>query len=184
MPTFVFDRTDLAEPVIRVLAPDTDVTVQELYDAIREYEDEPAELHLEAIMQAAGKFTVNATTGEQTGVTVRLINEWRLEFEARAGPDWVQCFVSGGNLVAVNSFGNQAIKPSAFVSDEIRQSVSPTIITSLVDAVTQNVLDLLEADEEYTATTAKKFHRVTKTLLLDKDVSGGTPPASTITIDE
>lgn len=47
----------------------------------------------------------------------------------------------------------------------------------------QHIKDILEADEEYTSTTAIKKHKVTKAILVSKNVSGGSIP-SPITISE
>lgn len=104
---------------------------------------------------------------------VEIINGYTVTFENAS----YRVFLSGSNnnILDVTNLNSVSVA-STNAAGLIEGGVSETNVTA--------IRDLLEADEEYTATTAKKFHRVSKTLLLDKNVSGGTPPASTITIDE
>ena len=111
---------------ILVKSPDTSVTIQELITKIRDEEENIRGINYPQIANAGGKDALSGV--EQVGITLTLINEWRLQFEDRLGPSYVSCFVSGGNLVAVNSFTNNPIKPSAFTQVQIRQSQAPTLL--------------------------------------------------------
>lgn len=161
-----------------VPAPETTITVQEIYDQARDYEDEPGNMDLSPLVDASGKNPLGG--GEFVGITLTLINDWRLQFEARGGPDTVSCTVSGGNLIAENSYDDNPIAPSAFTQVQIRQSASPSILN--LEDVTA-ALDLMQADEELSASTAIWRHKTTKAILKQKNVTGG-DLTGTVTLDE
>lgn len=124
---FKFDR------VIQVDDPveGTSVTVQELVNAIREYEEELDFFDYGHICNAFGKQDLGG--GVQVGITLELINDWRIQFETPGPSTTITVYVKGGNLVAVNSFSNNPIKPSDYVTVIIAQSTSPSIITPASD---------------------------------------------------
>src|SRR3990172_4341438 len=128
--------------VIQVDAPveGTSVTIQELVNAIRDYEDELSFLDYGHIANAFGKQDLGG--GAQVGITMVLINDWRIQFESPGAPPTITVYVRGGNLVAINSFNNNPIKPSDYVTVIIAQSSSPTIITPPEDL---NLLYLVES---------------------------------------
>lgn len=111
--SIIFDRIN---KLIIVEAPATAVTIQELVNAIRDWEDELENMDLPQIAFASGKDILRP--GLMVGVTLRLLNGWRLKFEDRPGPDWVRCDVTGGNLTAVDEAGEfiDPIAPSAYVT--------------------------------------------------------------------
>ena len=117
--------------VIQVDAPQTEVVIQDLINQIRDYEDELENMDLEKIADAYGKQPLG--TNEFVGITLVLVNNWRVAFEARPGPETVTCYVRGGNLVAENDYDNNPIKPTAFTQVVIAQSSSPTIIQADAD---------------------------------------------------
>ena len=120
----VFQKTNR---IIFIEAPATEVTVQELLTAIRDYEDSTPGMDIYKIADASGKESLGG--GISVGITLKLLN-WTLQFEARPGPDWVECSVTGGNLVAVGAdliTFNSPITPSAYVSVTITSSASATI---------------------------------------------------------
>ena len=123
MATLTFLKYD---KVIQVDSPQVEVTIQDLVNQIRDYEDELDSLAVDQICNAYGKQPLGAT--EFIGITLVLINDWRIAFEARLGPDTILCTVKGGNLVAENIYDNNPIKPTAFTQVVISQSSSPTII--------------------------------------------------------
>lgn len=118
----VFDKTD---KVILIEAPDTSVTVQALLDAVRNFEDEPHNMEVEQICEAVGKDSLGGE--DYTGITLKLVNDWRVQFEDRAGAEYIACTISGGNLIANNAYDNNPIKPSAYTQVTRAQSTSPTI---------------------------------------------------------
>jgi hypothetical protein len=123
MATLTFLKND---KVIQVDSPQIEVTIQDLVNQIRDYEDEMDNLAVDQICNAYGKQPIGAT--EFVGITLVLINDWRIAFEARPGSETILCTVRGGNLVAENIYDNNPIKPTAFTQVVISQSSSPTII--------------------------------------------------------
>ncbi|MCX6816692.1 MAG: right-handed parallel beta-helix repeat-containing protein [Candidatus Beckwithbacteria bacterium] len=138
MATLTFFKT---ERVIQVDSPQTVVTAQDLLNQIRLYEEKPINLDYGTIANAYGKQPLGGSS--YVGITLELINDWRIAFEARNGPDTVLCTVSGGNLVAINQYSNNPIKPTAFTQVVIAQSSSPTIIQSSTDYATLYLLESL-----------------------------------------
>lgn len=117
-----------ASKVIRVAAPDTEVTVQELVDAIADFLDEPENLDITWFAEWAGKTSLGGTPEVFSEVVLILTEDWRLEFEARGGPTYESCVVRGGTLVAANVYDNNPIKPSSYTQVQIRQSISGTLL--------------------------------------------------------
>jgi len=114
------------ERIIQVDAPQTTVDIQDLVNQIRVYEANLLNLDYPSLANASGKQSLGG--GSYVGITLELINNWRLAFEARSGPDTVLCTVAGGNLVATNIYSNNPISPTAFTQVNIAQSSSATII--------------------------------------------------------
>ncbi|RLA01757.1 MAG: hypothetical protein DRQ42_02430, partial [Gammaproteobacteria bacterium] len=115
----------LSPRIITVDAPSIEVTMQDLYDTLRTEEvvqvDEPR------IIAGAGKEPLGG--GVVVGLTLTL-NNALLAFEARSGPAYTQCNVSGGNLVAVDSNGDPVsspIFPTAFTQIVLANSSSATL---------------------------------------------------------
>jgi hypothetical protein len=141
MPKFKFDPIN---KVITVLAPDTEITVQDLINAIREWEAE--HLEWEKVAEASGKETI--APGIQTAITVKLLG-WRLKFEDRA--EQTTCLVRGGNLLAVDEKGNYMypIAPASNVTVIIAQSTAAALLAewkqSDIDYVKSQVSRIKEA---------------------------------------
>jgi hypothetical protein len=83
-------------------APATEITVQEIVDLCRAWEQRIDNLTYPYLVSAAGK--ENLGGGVYVGISCTLQNA-KIAFEARAGPSFVQCNISGGNLVAVDDVG-------------------------------------------------------------------------------
>jgi len=113
---------DKVAKVMTVLAPDTEITIQNLLNDIREYEDELDSMDIPKIVSCAGKEPLGG--GVVVGLTLTLLDDWQLAFEARSGPTYIQCTVSGGNIVATNV--NGSIYPTAFTQVLITASSSAT----------------------------------------------------------
>ena len=94
MPTFTFD---IPTKIVEIASPDTEATVQEIYDACVDFEETSAMLGHNRIVEAEGKFIV--TTGQLLVITLFMLNGWRVQFEARAGPALEVCSISSGNFV-------------------------------------------------------------------------------------
>jgi hypothetical protein len=109
--------------IITVLAPDTEITIQELINAIRDWEDD--HLEWDKVADATGKDFLGA--GLYTAITVKLLN-WRLKFQDRDQP--TACVVRGGNLLAVDAQGNYMypIAPATNVTVAIAQSTAASLL--------------------------------------------------------
>lgn len=112
--------------IVTVLAPSTEVTIQDLHDTLTDLEDEPRGMAEDQIISSAGKEALGG--GVFVGLTATLLNA-QIAFEARAGPDWVLCTISGGNLVAVDENGDEidVRKPTAYTSVDRTSSSSATL---------------------------------------------------------
>jgi hypothetical protein len=120
MASFQFDPINR---IITVLAPDTEITVQELINAIRDWEDD--HLEWDKVAEASGKDFIGA--GLYTAITVKLLN-WRLKFQDRDQP--TTCIVRGGNLLAVDENGNYMypIAPAQNVTVTLAQSTAASLL--------------------------------------------------------
>jgi hypothetical protein len=81
---------------------------------------------IQGVDEATGKQELSP--GKLVGLTLTLKRDWRIKFEDRPGPTTIRCFVTGGNLTAVNSFENDPICASEYVSTTIEQSTSAALI--------------------------------------------------------
>ncbi len=139
MATVTFDRTN---KLIIVAAPDTSISVQELHDKIRNWEDEPRNMDVESFIQAAGKFDLGG--GEATAVSLKLI-VWKLKFEDRGS--FTECQVTGGNLIGEDEHGEtqSPIEQSNNTFVVIRQSTAPAAIQTGGDMLTSGDISNLAA---------------------------------------
>lgn len=118
-----FDRN---EKVILITAPQTSVLIQDLIDAIRDYEDNQENMDMSVIANATGKQDLG--NNKYVAITLELLDDWRIQFEDRSGPDYIMCQITGGNLVTVNSFNNSPIKQSLYTYVVLELSSSATLI--------------------------------------------------------
>lgn len=117
---------DFYNSIIEVPAPDTTLDMQYLINQIRDVEDELSPgMAYSKIADASGKDDLGG--GVYTAITVRLLDNWRIRFEARPGPETVQCFIVGGNLVG--GPGGNPIAPSAYTQVIQQSSASGVIAT-------------------------------------------------------
>lgn len=113
--------------IIEVLAPATEITIQDLVDTLRFHEALLENESYPHLVNAAGKEDLGNNTF--VGITVQLQNAC-IQFQARGGPDFEVAFIRGGNLTSVDEFGVPitAVVGTAFVTVVISQSASATII--------------------------------------------------------
>lgn len=111
--------------IIEVDAPQTEVTVQDLTNQIRDYEDNLDNMDIKKLADITGKDDLGG--GNSTGITLKLLNDWRIRFENRCGPTFEQMRVSGGNLIATNVYCNNPIATSSFTQVTVELSLSPSI---------------------------------------------------------
>lgn len=131
---------DFYNSIIEVPAPDTSLTMQYLINEVRDNEDEliPG-MAYNKIADASGKEDLGG--GVSTAITVRLLDNWRVRFEARPSPTTVQCTISGGNLVG--GLGGNPIAPSAFTQVLNLSSAAGTIATPTTASENTNIKYLL-----------------------------------------
>lgn len=117
---------EVSPRIITVASPSVEVTMQDLYDTLRTLEAQQVATDDPAIVSGAGK--ENLGGGVKVGLTITLLNA-RLAFEARPGPDYVQCNIAGGNLVAIDDVGADMnpIEPTAFTQIVLANSSSATL---------------------------------------------------------
>lgn len=132
---------ELDPRVIEVLSPITDITIQDLTDQIKDWEDEPSSLTYPKLVSTAGKQDLGG--GAFVGITATLQNA-KISFTARPSPDEILCTITAGNLVAIDANGDNMnpIFPTAYTQVVIQQSTSPSIITPPEDL---NMLYLIES---------------------------------------
>lgn len=124
MVEFTFDKTN---QIIQCESPDAEFTIQELFNAVRDYEDDFPNIEVNKIADAYGKQDLGG--GVLVGITM-VLYDWKVQFEPRGGPDWELCNIRGGNLVRYDTgteqYGNP-VNPTAYVTVTLTSSSSATI---------------------------------------------------------
>lgn len=113
------------DKIITVLDPATELDLQDLVNTTRAVEAYELAINDNQILRADGKQPLGG--GQLVGITVSLINGWRIAFESQGSPSIRQ--VVGGNLVAFVDEGTITqfpIAPATNVSGYIAQSSSAT----------------------------------------------------------
>jgi hypothetical protein len=137
------------DPINRLIIisiPITEISIQELIDSIRDWEDEFEALSYPQVANAYGKQDLGG--GTKIGITLELINNWRIKFEDRLHAPWTICKILGGNIVAINDYENNPICPSNYVSVIISQSTSASIVYSGGSSLTSEEHNKLMAGAE------------------------------------
>jgi hypothetical protein len=138
--------------IIYVEAPSVSVDIQDLSDTIRHLEGKRIEaMTRDYILDNEGKFDLGT---KLTGISLRLVNA-KLAFEARPGPTWAECSVSGGNLAAVDSGGTPVwpIYFTNYTSVTFESDVSAALI-----AGTSGLTPTQETQLETAATESTAAH--------------------------
>lgn len=146
-----------ANKLICVTSGQTTVTIQDLIDNIRDFEDSVSGIDVAQIANATGKQDLGG--GSQVGITLELINDWRLCFSGWVPSDpAITVFVTGGNLVATNSFNNNPISssdsPDTYAT--IQQSTSPSIVGVTSTEIADAVWDVSTSNYQTAGTTGKQ----------------------------
>jgi len=112
--------------IITVASPSVELTMQDLYDTAITHEALLINGDEKGIIAGSGK--ENLGGGTKVGITITLLNA-KVAFEARAGAEWVLCSLIGGNLVAVDSNGDDmaARQPTAYTTIDRTSSASATL---------------------------------------------------------
>ena len=148
----------------RVIEVDSDVhpvavTVQELVDAIRDYESELVNMEISPLASVTGKSNLGG--GLYTGITL-ILQGWTVKFPDHPGPDVVWAGVTGGNLLAVDVNGGSAtpFTPSTFTSVIYGTSTA----AALLDPTTQNPWALPKVDNQEAGTMGGRVKDLEDTL--------------------
>ena len=117
----------LSPRIITVASPSTTVTIQDLHDTLRNEESRIWNMSFNKVVSSFGKQSLGS--GTSVGITM-VLQDSKLAFAARAGPSYIQCTVTGGNLLAVdaNAVSMDPISPTAFTQIVVAQSASATRI--------------------------------------------------------
>ena len=78
--SYTFDKTN---KWIIVDAPETEVVIQDLYNNIRDYEDEYHVMDMHHLADASGKEELGG--GVYVGITLKLLDGWKLKNVFKAG---------------------------------------------------------------------------------------------------
>ena len=133
---------DFYNELIIVPAPDNTLEMQYLIDQVRDTEDElEPGIGYNQIAEAAGKFDLGG--GIYTGITVKLLGNWRVKFEDRPGPTIEIMTVTGGNLVG--GPGGAPIAAASNVQVIQQSSASSTIAVPSAASETTNIKYLVAA---------------------------------------
>jgi len=156
--------------IIEVGVPATEVSIQELLNAIRIWEDDQANLCIPQIAGATGKEDLGKSIS--VGVTLKLLN-WKVKFEEKEIP--TVCDIYGGNLVAVDGDGNimNPIEPSTNITITKTASSSATIVEGALSTEEHDAL-LNTATEETVQTIKEKTDQINwEDINFLKNIEGG-----------
>ena len=130
---------DFYNKIITVPIADSSLDLQYLVNETRTAEHNLAPgIAYKKIIDAFGKQDLGG--GVTVGITVVMLDGWRVAFAARAGPDTVSVTISGGNFVG--EAGANPISPTAYTQVTISQSTSATLVSSAADT---NLVYLVES---------------------------------------
>lgn len=115
--------------VVTVASPSVEISIQDLHDTLRDFEKQIYNMSFLKLVNSAGKNVLGG--GVFVGVTLTLQNT-RLAFEARPGPAFIQCTVSGGNIVAVDASQVviDSIMTTAFTQVIIEKASGTTLLSA------------------------------------------------------
>jgi hypothetical protein len=155
--------TESSPRIITILAPTTFVTIQTVLNWIREWEHDIPNLEFERLCDATGKDALRS--GKVSEIVLTLHNA-KIAFEARVGPSFVECEITGGSLLAVDVTHNpiSPIEPTAYVQVNYAEAVSGA-------AVTAEGVWTYDIESPYTATD---LLRLMAAALAGKSSGGGT----------
>jgi len=113
---------DFVNSAINILAPQTSVDCQSLYNAVVQEQSNNVGIVFPAIASSSGKQSLGS--GVSVGITVQLLGTWQLSFPAGA----YIATVAGGNLVG--GLAGDPVAYSAGVQVLVIQSAASTIVST------------------------------------------------------
>lgn len=140
--------------IMEVGIADTEITIQEMVDQIRDFEDDPSPaggMDIPKVLDAYGKQPLGGS--DSVGMTITII-DWTIKFADRPGPTWVTCSISGGNLTAYDTGTTSYIIPitaAAYVNTNITASSSATSTSqALLEHGAYENRVIIDTDSSYT----------------------------------
>jgi hypothetical protein len=106
------------------ISPETTVTIQELIDAIRTWEELPEAMDNPSVANCTGKQALGG--GKFVGLTLELLDDWRLYFGDKGAQTF--CFITGGNLVPTYLGSEPPLAPSTNVNGIIELDTSAALL--------------------------------------------------------
>ena len=162
MATFTFNKTT---GIIEVAAPDTFVKAQEAFNLIRRWEagdisGNPTGLNPGIAQMDLDRIIDNVSTGKlvfDAGLTQGIIfvirPPWFLQYEARGGPEYVECGITEGAILSFDLAGagpeldfnspRFPFKATAYVSTSREKDSTPSIIVSGSGVTEQDKTDII-----------------------------------------
>lgn len=125
--------------LVKITSPTTEVTIQELVNTIRDWEDETPALNYNKVIDAVGKADLGA--GVVSGIILTLGNEWRIKF-------WngvVQGIIKDGTIVPTSGYNGNPIESTGGNDSIIVLNQIGGVITQVGSGVTeQDKLDIAD----------------------------------------
>jgi len=131
---------DVSPRIITVASPSLTIIIQDLLDTMRAHEEYPHNMAFPRLARASGKEALGG--GLQVGITLILENAL-VEFEDRLGPSFVQCSVTGGNILAEDANGDAVASPintSDYVEVVYERAVSAALLAEWTQVQINQVL--------------------------------------------
>ena len=110
------------------------ITLQEIYDSAHDASATLNHMDSKIIARASGQNVLEP--GLKTGLTVELLNGWRLKAADRGGPSFVRVRITGGNFITSAANGPDPTDPCApanYVNYSYPMAVSATITAAIAE---------------------------------------------------
>lgn len=165
---------NISPRIITIESPSTEISLQDLVDTCRYLEALTENITYDSIISASGKEDLGG--GLEVGITATLLNAL-LAFEDCSGPTFAKCYVSGGNLVAVDGY-NVSVDPIAntdYTQVKVTLSTSVALIsgtgtssTDIANAVWNSSTSSLTTSGTVGKDIAKKQDVINAHIIFDK----------------
>lgn len=104
------------------------ITLQEIYDSAHDASANLNHMDSKIVARASGQNDLGG--GLKTGLTVELLNGWRLKAADRGGPSFVRVSITGGNFITAAANGpdpHDPLAPADYVTYSLSIAVSAVI---------------------------------------------------------
>lgn len=110
------------------------ITLQEIYDSAHDASANLNHMDSKIIARASGQNDLGG--GLKTGLTVELVNGWRLKAADRGGLPFVRVAITGGNFITAEANGpdpTDPLAPANYVTYSLSKAVSATITADVAE---------------------------------------------------